>query len=487
MNVEERLHRMMSNVGGDVAEGAWTDFLSTAHRRHTRYRVVTAFAIVAAVVAAGVGTAAVLNMEGNDLDLMPADRNIVPAPIPVDVPTGCPTPGEVDEGSLGTVAYLGATELHVVDVATGHDEILVQGGPGFGEGFFAGEVRISPDGRWVSFGEGLMVPTAGGEVCAPLGQGVQDLQWTPDGRAVALNGGSLTVGGPGLVANKIHDDFVPRFESFVMSPDGQRAAAAVSPSAHETDRSGIWVVDISSEEVVRLTRTTTDPAGVVIAGWDPKGRWVLFWNTYPNSESAHADGSPLRALNIDSDETVELSDGMPRDRGQVASCDGFVVIADVPGRLAEEGHVITILDPADWTSHPLPGDEGESYVDPSCGGDEAETLDQIVATAAPGAEATLGEVEKQTSIVWLDPHSGEVFNRTAVPGRISRFPVMSPSGYVVFEARERGASEGELYLYGTYDQPINPLDGELTRLAEFVHVDDYPYLGGTRSWDWHQP
>lgn len=87
-------------------------------------------------------------------------------------------------------------------------------------------------------------------------------------------------------------------------------------------------------------------------------------------------------------------------------------------------------------------------------------------------------MEKETSIVWLEPDSGEVVDRTFVEGRISRFPLLMPDGQVIFEARERGAPEGGLYIHGT--------DGQVTLLVDHVRVDEYPYLGGVRFWDWHR-
>jgi len=59
---------------------------------------------------------------------------------------------------------------------------------------------------------------------------------------------------------------------------------------------------------VRLS-VSADEFGVVsVAGWDPGGRWVLFWNTYPDSESLNEDGSPLRAVNLATGEVTTITD-----------------------------------------------------------------------------------------------------------------------------------------------------------------------------------
>lgn len=474
MSAEDRLHRMMSNVGqSDVDQSTWADFVSVAHRDRSKHRLVTAVAVVGAVVAASFGTAAVLNQERTDRDLRPTDQSFAPVPIPVDVPRDCPTPPDVTEGAFGTVAYLGATELHVVDVASGDDSILVQGGPGFGEGFFSDEVRISPDGQWVSFGGGLMVPTAGGDLCAPLGVGLHDLQWTPDGRAVALSDGSLIVGGPGREPIPIAPEFDGTryegyaFESFVLSPDGERAAVA----AVGKNQADLWVVDFRTmPEVVRFSVSAEEFGGVSVAGWDPDGRWVLFWNTYPDSESLNADGSPLRAVNLATGEVTTITDYMVSERDQMAWCGDRLVFTDGIGRLVQDKKVIAEAQPPSWDKGVLRAAEGVSYVDPACDGPGRNLAAIETATAGSSVSSLLR---------WTDG-GGELDGLLPPSGRGFLHPQLSQDGTTV-------VAELTTDKTGVANEVV-VIDGEGMRTLGILGAQSsFPLMGGSPTWDWHHP
>lgn len=478
---EERLHRLLSGVGEPErpTTAEWQAFLNRARRNRTTRMVFSALLTVALVAVSAV---ALSRYSTKRTDVPPAEQDqIVPVPIPEDPPESCSEGPSLESGSLGFVAYAGVTDLHIVDVETGHDQILVSGGSGFGRGFPGSGVQVSPDGRWITFGDGLVVPSGGGTVCAPLGRGLRDFRWTSGGMLVGLGDNVLVVGGPDRQPKTFDAGRFP-IGSYALSPDGKSIAVSVfSPPDKTNDplsvgMRGIWVLDLEGRVVGRPSTISLPGPEYKIAAWAPDGRSILYWVLFPNSASLNADGGPLHVVDISTGDRTEVSPGMPNDPGQVSMCGGSVVIADVPGRFAEQGHVITVLDPADWSSQPLPGEAGESYVDPSCNRDGAG---RIVATAAPGVQGSLGEVEKETSIVWLEPDSGEVVDRTFVEGRISRFPLLMPDGQVIFEARERGAPEGGLYIHGT--------DGQVTLLVDHVRVDEYPYLGGVRFWDWHRP
>lgn len=496
MSTEDRLHRLMSTVGqNDVDPGSWSDFVAVAHRHRSRHQIITTAGALAAVVLVSLGTAAVLNLDRAEVDIPPSDRNVVPVPLPEDVPSDCPTAPEFTEGPLGTVAYLGATELHVLDVATGEDWILVQGGAGFGEGLFTREVRISPDGRWVSFGGGLMVPTAGGEVCAPLGEGVHDLEWGPDGRIVALSDGEpdgeLVVGG-------VHETAVGHsyggypFKSLALSPDGHLAAvAAIPPDVRVSDHSdessewrenlpGLWVIDLeaSSDEVLKFSPLLGDQAGIEIAGWSPDGQWILFWNTY-DAPSLDADGSPLRALEIETGDVVTITDAMISERDQMTWCAGRLVFTDGGGRgPTQDEKVIASTEPPGWVVAELhPSDFPGSYVDPAC--DEGGK--RLAAT-----RAFTDGVGLSSLILWTEGTDQQTEIRpSGKVGQITGYihPKLSEDGStVVVEvmAPNMGGGDGanELLVISGTERTILGLLGSP---SSFVHV------GGSPSWDWHRP
>ncbi|MPZ70620.1 MAG: hypothetical protein GEU71_13990 [Actinobacteria bacterium] len=483
MSTEDRLHRLMSMVGtAEVDPGSWSDFVAVAHRDRLRHRIVAASALVATIAIASLGTAAVLNMDRADLPIPPSDRNVVPVPIPEDVPTDCPTAPEFTEGPLGTVAFLGATELHVVDVATGEDSILVQGGEGFGEGFFAGEVQISPDGQWVSFGEGLVVPTAGGEVCAPLGEGVHSFEWAPDEGVVALNGGELLVGGVDESATG-HSYGGHPFTSLALSPDGRWAAvAAIPPNARASDRPdessewsenlpGLWVIDLeaSSDEVLKFSVHLGDLTGIEIAGWSPDGEWILFWNTYQDGASVNADGSPLRVIEVATGEVLTITDYMITARDQLTRCGDRLVFTDGFGRLMQDKKVIAAAGPPSWDKEVIGEQTGQSLTDPAC--DDSGTKLAAVSTRIDGEGAP-------ALVRW---------NSTTSPSEVLPIgfgvlhPVLSNDGLVavveVISDRNATGQANELVkVQGEDTTPLGILGGQ----------SSYPMVGGP-SWDWHRP
>ena len=477
MSTEDRLHRMMSNVGQSEADqNSWADFLTVAHRSHARHRALAAVAVVGVVAASIIGAAALVDRERDNRDLRPSDRNVAPVPIPEDVPSDCPTPPEFTEGALGTVAYLGATELHVVDVATGEDSILVQGGPGFGEGFFAGEVKISPDGQWVSFGEGLMVPTAGGEVCAPLGEGVQDLQWTANGHVVALGNGTLIQGGPGYETDPFRfEGQLPEFRSMVLQPFTERVAVA----AFKGDSTSIWTIDLTSDEVARFQQVSSyGLAEIEIAGWDPEGRWVLYWTKFPNSESLDADGSPLSALELETEKVVTVTEAMISERDQMTWCAGRLVFSDGGGRYSQDGgKVITATEPPVWDRdglHPsvFPG----SYVDPACD----ETGNHLAATRAFTDGDGLSSL-----ILWVEGTT----EQTEIRPSVQLGPI---TGYIHPELSNDGSTvvvEGMAPVMGDGDgaNELLVLSGDERRtLGILGSGSSFIQVGGSPSWDWHR-
>src|SRR6266508_6087081 len=67
----------------------------------------------------------------------------------------CPTARLPHAARLGEVAWIQAGSLMVIDLGTCRQTILVRTGAG-------PPVRFSPDGRWLAFRDGEVVPSAGG-------------------------------------------------------------------------------------------------------------------------------------------------------------------------------------------------------------------------------------------------------------------------------------------------------------------------------------
>lgn len=481
MSTEDRLHRMMSTVGqNDVDQSSWADFLTVAHRSHRTHRALAAVVVIGAVAAAGFGTGALIDRRA-DRDVPPSDRNVAPVPIPEDVPSQCPTAPEFAEGALGTVAYLGATELHVVDVATGEDSILVQGGPGFGEGFFAGDVKISPDGQWVSFGEGLMVPTAGGDVCAPLGEDTRNLEWAPDGGAVALSSeGSIRTGGPREMAGD-HSYGGYRFDSLALSPDGESIAVSAVPSDPPgNEDGGLWVIERDTlvgtpqagvEPEVRFDELSheEDMQGIEIAGWDPIGGWVLFWTSYgKDAASLNAEGGPLWALEIDRSEVVPITDAMISERDQMTWCGDRLLFTDGAGRLMQDKKIIAGAQPPSWEKEVIAEDQASSLSDPAC--DKAGSgLIAISTTTGGDRGPALYGWSAGTDLTGMFGSAFAILHPTlSHDGRVA---------VVEVQPDRTGQANELLRVRGEETSALGILGGQ----------SSYPMVGGSPTWDWHRP
>src|SRR5207253_10802569 len=136
------------------------------HMRSTKSRISAVFAAILAV--AGIAAAAW------------AFRGVRPAE------SGANSCGPAR--GLGSVAYLRAGALHVADLSTCRDRVLVRdAGP---------PVRWSPDGRWIAFGDGRMVRAAGGAARRPLGTAMASWAWSPTGDfAGVTRAGGVLAGG----------------------------------------------------------------------------------------------------------------------------------------------------------------------------------------------------------------------------------------------------------------------------------------------------
>ncbi len=166
---------------------------------------------------------------------------------------GCsPQPG------LGSVAYVRGDALHVVELASCRDRVLVARGA-------AGPVRFVDGGRAVAYGSRWIVSVAGGRP-------------------------RRTASAPPVLR----------------SPDGRRIAgirARRRPGGHFGTQT-IWVRDVGTpreraihvvrESYVRAPTGMPGPLGLV--GWSPDARWLLFFVDPQGSASIAADGLELQIL-----------------------------------------------------------------------------------------------------------------------------------------------------------------------------------------------
>jgi hypothetical protein len=110
----------------------------------------------------------------------------------------CPTARLPDADRLGDVAWIRAGSPEVIDLGTCRQAALVGTGA-------APPVRFSHDGRWLAFGDGRVVPSAGGAVQLPFGSPVKTWEWSPTADVLAgvTETGGVLIAGPGRGPNAL--------------------------------------------------------------------------------------------------------------------------------------------------------------------------------------------------------------------------------------------------------------------------------------------
>ena len=165
-----------------------------AHGRWiTKRRLIGA---VVAVAVIGLGVAAAVFLP----DVL-GSRSAEPTSSPTADVLSCPSTRLAGgDAQLGTVTWVDGGALLLLDLDTCEERTLVQVG-------VVPPVRLSHDGEWVAFGDGSIVPTAGGDILSPIGRSGY-WQWSPtdDVLAGVTAAGGVVVGGPEDPRRMVLDD-----------------------------------------------------------------------------------------------------------------------------------------------------------------------------------------------------------------------------------------------------------------------------------------
>jgi len=334
-------------------------------------------------------------------------------------------------------------------------------------------VRFSSDGRWIAFGEGTIVPAAGGEVQSPLGR-LSAWQWSPaaDVLAGVTSGGGVVLGGPTSARRILLPDGTGAGH-VAFSPDGRRLAVDVGGDRVEV----VDVADGAATTVYRVSPGISAPPQV--AGWSPDGRWVLFWSRFPGKAAI-----PLNAAPAGGGSWVNVFDPVLPYADFLTWCGTQLALSGGAEQVPSAGNQILLTGPPAWRFHNLSADFLRSWIWPACSPDGR----WVASTATPNrAETPPGYGVRS---LWLLSTDGKGRARlTDASDAAYEAPRWSGNGRFLLIVR-RGLqpnSPGVLLLI-----PIDPSSGKARRaLGPIVRLGPAPGERGHGDWsemsDWYRP
>ncbi len=200
------------------------------------------------------------------------------ASLSIAIQRGCPKASSFRPGPEGAVAYVADGRLHVLELSSGRDRVLVRKR----EAPVSGPVAFSPDGRWIAFGRGLVVASTGGRVCSPLRRrgsprgGCSSWRWLP-GRNVLIGEtrcGRLVEARTGGRRRRLPI----RVGTWTVDPSGRYVAyTSGAPRVQQ-----IRLYDLATG--TRRLIYETPGHGIAppwVSEWSPDGAWVLFLARHP--------------------------------------------------------------------------------------------------------------------------------------------------------------------------------------------------------------
>ena len=304
---------------------------------------------------------------------------------------------------LGKIALLARGRLELVDLADCRVTVLPARG--------AGQVRFSPDGRWLAYGQDatganpsgpVVIPLhgrgGGGAARLPLGRGVIAWTWgASEPMLYGITGGGVLVAaaphGPRRkIATGVNTGSFGIDSPLALSPNGQ--AVAVDRSACQPPTVG-ELDTVNLRTGARTVAVRRPGAFFTLAGWSADGHWLLFWAASQCSGSLAADGWPLEAVPASGGAAVRVVPHMLLYDDYLSWCGSRLIVAAGPDRQSNMDSKLLSVAPPGWRARTMQPARTLSWVSPSC----ASTGNLLAAAAGPNsADAGFG-VEHRS--IWL--------------------------------------------------------------------------------------
>jgi dipeptidyl aminopeptidase/acylaminoacyl peptidase len=293
---------------------------------------------------------------------------------------------------LGRLAVVDGGQLRLVDLTTCRSRTLVGSG-------VSAPARWSADGRYLAYGDGRVVSSAGGQPTRPLGRlaagwgsGSPAWVWSPTGHALAgvTIGGGLLLGGPGAVTRRLLPDGWGA-TSIAWSPNGRTLAVSRSlylkaPAPYHQE---IWLIDLDSgTKTLLLALPKPQVAPPWLSGFSPDGSWLLFWEDSLNSASLAADGVPLMIISVKGGTAIPVGTGTLMYGDFVSWCTDNLLayVLNRGGRQVTLNDRINLAGSPNWQTL-TPADPGAnahlSFISPACSPPELFMIAAAVGPSSP--------------------------------------------------------------------------------------------------------
>jgi len=313
---------------------------------------------------------------------------------------------------LGSLALVRGGKLHLVDLATCRDRVLVRRG--------AVAAEFVDRGRAIEYRPGWAVPARGGKPRrVPLVRGMA----SPDGRSLA--------------------DVVVR----------GRSQTIVVRSGRTT------------RDILRVRESRGDnglvpgPLGLVM--WSPDSRWLFFAVDPFGSNSYAADGLRLRVIPAAGGRPHAIDEGLLGDDYR-AWCGGELVMTAGTNRIATTNKRLDVASAPGWRARPLVHETGRAWGAMTCAPDGQSV---VVQSQADSADAHLFHTHWSLWRVGLDGTRRRL--TSPPPGYADESPRLSRDGRTVLFVRSRHGV-GRLYALRAR-KLVGPLFGLGYSLGYYGH------------------
>jgi len=423
------------------------------------------------------------------------DETPLPSPYPgPDNPTAQPKAAS----SLGKVAYLQAGSLWVKKLPAGDPQQVFSGGENISRPAW------SPSGDWLAFLQGnkLWLVRADGSDLQPVGNDpVAFYAWSPQNDILVvetedrrlflqdMGQGSLVQLVPG--SKDPQPDVVLSSPSF-WSPDGAQVAFSVENAGHTY--AGIWTLTPTggAAPVEQYVPPLPPQDGLVVAGWLPDGKGLLYWSLPAFSASIAADGVPLWYLPLNSAgaaQPVQLGDTLAyRDAWSAAPGGNSLALMLGDRRETWRSKQIVVVDLGTLGQSPI-SDPSQAAVYPAFSPDGA----QLAYSAGPdlGDQGKMGDPLSLKRNLWLSSADGSSPKQlTNDPAYADERPQWSQDGGTLLFARRDSQGQASLWLV-----TLSGADGQPPAVSNMVaqvdlnsNAPDYfGHVNWADSYDWWQP